>query len=116
MDYDYFENLHVHLSSARPVAYTSKDAREFRANYVDTYGDIPGTDGYYGLDVIKWLGGLLNTEGVDIRSGLGNKISDLDQEFQFTAIFAEDGETIHHYENQKIHVLRFADYKFEQVD
>lgn len=116
MDFDYFQNLHVHLSSARPVSYTSKDAREFRTNYVDTYGDIPGADGYYGLDVIKWLGGLLNTEGVDIRSGLGNKISDLDQEFQFTAIFAEDGETVHHYENQKIQILRFAEYKFEQVD
>lgn len=116
MDFDYFENLRVHLSSAQPVLFLSKDAVDFKNYYIAKFGDIPGSDAYYGLDVIKWLAGLLKTEGVNILTGLGSKLPGLDFDFNFTALFGEDGESIHHYENQAVHILRFRDYKFEQVD
>ncbi|MCB0686004.1 MAG: ABC transporter substrate-binding protein [Saprospiraceae bacterium] len=116
MDYDYFENLHVHLSSTRPVEYRSADAKALRSNFAEQYGDIPGTDTYYGMNVMKWIAQLLKTEGVDITTGLAREILDIDEEFQFVGVFGEDGESIHHYENQKVSIIRFVNYKFEEVD
>lgn len=116
MDFDYFENLQVHLSSARPVAYPSKDALGLKSHYISRFGDTPGSDAYYGLNVIKWLASLLKSEGVDIVAGLSRQVPDLDFDFNFTSIFGEDGESIHHYENQAVHILRFSNYEFEQVD
>lgn len=116
MDYEYFENLHVHLSSARPVDYISDDAKDFKAEYITRYGDLPGTDAFYGMNLIKWLGSLLKTEGTNITTGLGNNGMDLDEEFEFVAIFSDDGEFIHHYENQKVDIIRFADFQFQKVD
>lgn len=115
MDYDYFENLHVHLSSARPVEYTSQDARGFRTDYINRYGDLPGTDAFYGLNLLKWLGKLLKTEGVNIITGLGNELTGLDESFQFTAVY-DEGEFIHHYENQQVDIIRFNNYQFQKVD
>lgn len=116
MDYDYFENLHVHLSTARPAEYTSNDAKGLRSNYINRFGDTPGTEAYYGMNLMKWLGKLLASEGVLITNGLGKKIEGLDEEFDFVAIFGEDGESIHHYENQKVDIIEFSEYRFRKVD
>ncbi|NND34730.1 MAG: hypothetical protein HKN76_19240 [Saprospiraceae bacterium] len=116
MDYDYFENLSVHLSSARPARYVSQDSKSFTHSYYQKYGDLPGDDAYYGLNTIKWLAELLKVNGTDITSDLGIEVPDLDQRFELTAIFGDDGESIHHYENQFINILRFSEYRFEEVD
>jgi hypothetical protein len=116
MDYDYFENLDVHVSSARPVRYASEEAKALRNSFFQQYGDIPGDEAYYGLNLCRWLTHLLLTQGTDIRPALSTEVPVLDQDFQLTAVFSEDGESVHHYENQFIHILRFFEYKFEEVD
>lgn len=115
MDYEYFENLNVHLSSAKPFKYNTEDARGLRSSYFEGYGDLPGPDAFYGLDLIKWLAGQLQLSGTGFMQTLGTEIPNLDQEFAFVGIFGDDGESIHHFENQFVYMIKFVDYQFEDA-
>ncbi len=113
IDYDYFENLNVHFSSARPIHYRSEDDMGLKRNFFQKFGDIPGRDAYYGLDVIKWLANLLHSEGTNIVNGLGKEVGNINQKFEFLSILED--ELVHHIENGWISIVRFEDYEFEEV-
>ncbi len=116
MDYDYYENLNVHVSSAKPAVYDRPDDRRLRAYYFERLGSIPGTEVYYGKDLMVWLASLLQHHGTIITEGFTNSQAGLTtQQFEIGAVYGGDGETIDYYENRYLQILRFKDYKFRPV-
>ena len=116
MDYNYYENLNVHISLAAPLEYKTGAAGALKQSYFSRYGELPGDEAYYGMDVMRLVAGLLKSEGTMIVNGLGNWKSDSDYIFDFVAVFGEDGERIDHYENQHVQIVKFQDYRFVAAD
>ncbi len=117
MDFDYLENLEVHISSGKPVNFDDDRGRALRDRYFNSYGDLPTPEVYYGYDLMRWTMLLLEREGSRITNGLLEPVlADLHHTFEFTAVYGADGESVHHYENQFIRLYRFKDYNFEPAD
>jgi hypothetical protein len=115
MDYDYYENLNVHVSSAAPLSFNSEKARQIRNRFFEEYGDVPGSDTYYGVDVIHLVSFLLNKYGTNFTEGLENPIPPVYfHDFDFIQHY-NDQESIDYFENIYVDILEFEDYRFQRV-
>ena len=116
MDYDYYDNLDVHVSSTKPADYGQPDDRMLRSYFFERFGTLPGNDAFYGKDLMVWLTFLLHQYGTMISDGF-NAEDDIGstQKFAIGAVYGDDGETIDFYENRHVQILRFKDYRFQSV-
>ena len=117
MDYDYFENLHVHVSSAKPLSYDSPFDQQLRRHYFERVGELPGEDVFYGKDVMLWLSNLLSNAGTLITEGFTDASNGgSTQKFEMIGVLGDDGETIDYYENRFVRILQFHNYRFELAE
>ncbi len=117
MDFDYYENLNVHISSARPLRINSEKAKTFRKAYFSRYGAYPTDEAYFGMELIQLVSYLLQQNGTLIYEGFSDLgTQDFAHDFEFVQIFGEDGESIKYYLNQHLNLYRFINYRFEKVD
>ncbi|MDH3648045.1 MAG: hypothetical protein OEQ53_00085 [Saprospiraceae bacterium] len=117
MDFDYYENLNVHVSLARPLRIAGSDAAALRRSYFEQYGTFPTDEAYFGMDIMKLVSHLLKENGTLISEGFANLPLDrLSHEFDFTGVFGEDGESIDYYQNQHLKLYKFTNYRFEPIE
>lgn len=117
MDFDYYENLNVHISSARPLRMNSEKAKTFRKAYFDRYGAYPTDEAYFGMELMQVVSYLLSQNGTLIYEGFSDlRTQDFAHDFEFVQIFGEDGESIKYYLNQHLNLYRFINYRFEKVN
>ncbi len=116
MDYDYYESLHVHVSSAKPISFTSRVDKALQRYYFDTYGDIPSSEIYYGKDIAVWVSDLLRHAGTIISEGFSLPAPpNMSHQFEMVSVLGDEEEIIYH-ENRHVDVLKFEDYHFQAVD
>ncbi len=115
IDYDYLENLQVHITNNRPFTFDGAEATALRRHYYDTYGELAGPDAYYGADVIRWLGHVLHREGTLITNNLAGPTGGWHR-FSFRAQLMPGSEKVHFYENEALQIYRFGDYALRRVD
>jgi hypothetical protein len=125
VNYPYFENLKVHISSEFYTDKYAEDVRDFRENYFKTYNTIPGPEAFRGYDNMLYFGRMLQRHGTKFYEFF-NRAQD---EALYTTYNIEPvveiiennygrevyGEPIR-YENKYVHILKFEDFYFQPAD
>ena len=113
MDFNYYENLNVHVSTESPLKFQSDAAKRLKEAYFEQYGVLPSAEVHYGHDVMLLVTTLLREYGSLITNGLASIDQIGDHRFAFVSIFGADGERINHHENRYIQIVKFEDFRFE---
>ena len=123
VDYDFFEKLNVHVSSASYVDLNDEKVRQFRRKFFDTYGTVPTEDAFLGYDVMLYFGTMINKWGKDFSQNLDQQAYDvLHGRFEFDRVVLdpsrhkEDLKYFDQLENTFVNILRFKDYHFQPAD
>ncbi|MEZ4982609.1 MAG: ABC transporter substrate-binding protein [Saprospiraceae bacterium] len=121
VDYDYFEKLDLHVSSASYVNQNSAEVKVFKRNFFNKYNTVPSEEAFLGYDVMLYFGRMLKEYGTKFQPFLENENkSFLERDFHFEPII-EEGSTveepgrIEQFENKAIFILRYENYQFKPV-
>lgn len=124
VDYNYYENLSVHISSEFYIDPYITDIREFKRRYFDAYGKTPSAESYRGYDDMLYFGRLLNKRGTNFTAFFEEeKTPYFHTKFEFAPVSAEDqksrrGElpSTERMENKFVHILKFENFYFQPVN
>lgn len=123
IDYDLYETLNVHVSSALYIDVYDTDVREFRNKFYDQYGIVPNDEAFTGYDQTLYFGRLLMRDGPGFIQTLDvQKASGMSTSFEFQKVSdrpdAMDDRfaRFDRYENQFVHILVFRDYYFQPAN
>lgn len=128
VNFQYYEDLDLHVASEYYVNKNHKRVRRFEDNYFEAYGMPPRAYAFLGFDITLFFGRLLKEYGttfphfVQYASGKGY----FHTRFDFEPVYApkvldgpegvstEIAEPIR-YENNYLHLLHFEDYRLQPV-
>lgn len=123
VDYEFFEKLQVHVSSATYINQDDEKVKQFRRKFFDTYGTVPSEDAFLGHDVMLYFGKMLQKYGKDFPSRLDQEPFDiLHGRFQFERVVLdpsrqrENLNSFDQLENKFVYILKFQDYRFQPAD
>ena len=107
VDYKYINDFNVHLSSSRYLDYKADRTVDFIRNFRNEYNNDPGVYSYMGFDVMmQHLAGLLYF-GKGFASRLNYiQLDHLHTSFEYVTVGEGSG-----YENQRVFILAYEDYK-----
>ncbi len=120
ISYDYYEQLHVHISSASYINPMSENVRKFRIAYFDKYGTVPDLEAFIGYDVMLYFGRMIAKHGTYFQDRLDIERAeylqtkfDIIREVPLSAVLAEDYSKTNLFENKYVNILKFEDYYFQ---
>ena len=122
VDYNHFENLHVHVSSGSYVDPFSTDAQFFRRRYFEEYGEAPKEEAYLGYDVMRYFGKMLHKYGTKFQYWIDQEQQQqLHTRFEFDRVVkpsttGAENLPIEQFENKYVNILRFQDYQFQLAE
>jgi hypothetical protein len=123
IDYDFYEKLRVHVSSANYLDPDDERVRQFKQKFFDTYGTIPQEEAFLGYDVMRYFGKMLDKWGTEFPAKIDREPFDvLHGRFDFQRVVLEPEkhrEDLNYYdqlENKFVHILAFRDYHFLPAD
>lgn len=123
IDFEYFEKLNLHVSSASYIDDNDERVKQFKNKYFQSYGTVPNEEAFLGYDVMLYFGKMLAKYGKNFSQKLDVTPSDvLHGRFEFNRIVLypekhkEDLNYFDQMENTYVHVLRFHDYHLEIAD
>lgn len=126
IDYDYFENLNVHISSSSFVDPFSTEIQNFKRQFFDHYGTAPKDEAFLGYDVTLYFGRMLKKNGTRFQYFLDQNPGSgyLETQFQFEPVvnMTTGGDDkfstnkIERFENKYVNILKFDDYYFQLAD
>ena len=107
LDYKYINDFNVHLSSSRYLDYKADRTVDFIRSFRNEYKNDPGAYSFMGFDVMmQHLAGLLHF-GKGFASRLNYiQLDHLHTAFEYVTVGQGSG-----YENQRVFVLAYEDYK-----
>ena len=77
VDFEYYERLNVHVSSAFFVNKNDERIRQFNRKFFDTYAAVPKEEAYLGYDVMLYFGKMINKWGNDFATRLDQENFDV---------------------------------------
>jgi hypothetical protein len=123
IDYEYFEKLKVHISSATFVDEANPAVSVFKRKYFETFGMVPGEEAFLGYDIMNYFGKNLKEWGKELYAKIDSKrFSGLQSKFTFERIVLTPGkskENLNYYdqlENNFVYILRFSDFQFQPAE
>ncbi len=123
LDFEYFEKLHLHVSSAFYVDDNDERVRQFKQKYFQSYGAVPDEESFLGYDVMLYFGKLLAKHGKNFTQKLDVSPSDvLHGRFEFNRVVLdpsrhkEDLNYFDQLENTFVHILKFQDFHLQPAD
>ncbi len=123
IDFEYFEKLRLHVSSASYVDPNDERVRQFKQKYFDAYGTVPNDEAYLGYDVMLYFGRMLAKHGKDFSQKLDTQPSDvLHGRFEFSRLVLnpaqhkEDLDYFDQLENTFVHILKFQEFHLQPAD
>ncbi len=123
VDFEYYERLNVHVSSAFFVNKNDERIRQFNRKFFDTYAAVPKEEAYLGYDIMLYFGKMIHKWGNDFATRLDQENFDvLHGRFNFERIVLEPEkhrEDLNYYdqlENTFVHILKFKDYHFQPAE
>ncbi len=119
-EYEFFEKLHVRVSSNAYLDPLSPEVRNFRQRYFDAYGTAPDLAAVQGYDLLIYLGRMLKEYGRFFQFFLDvNPEQYLHTRYEFQAI-PSPGATVNdrlnqiaRFENAYVNILEFRDFQFQ---
>lgn len=123
LDFEYFEKLKLHVSSASYMDPNDERVKQFKQKYFQSYGTVPNDEAYLGYDVMLYFGKQLAKYGKDFPIKLDSRPSDVLQgRFDFQRSVADPAkhkEDLGYYdqlENQFVHILKFQEFHLQPAD
>ena len=120
IDYEFYQKLNVHVSSASYIDPTDERVRQFKQKFFDTYGTIPREEAYLGYDAMNYFGRMLNQFGKGFPKSIDREPYDvLHGRFEFERVVLqpedhrEDLDYFDQLENKFVHILQFRDFQFQ---
>lgn len=124
IDYDVYENLNLHISSAIFVDPYSPAVQSFKRNYYDRYGTAPEEQAFRGYDDMLYFGRMLKKHGtkfqffLDQEPGLGYLHTQFNIQKELTpeSMRPESkNEVIQKFGNKYVNILKFDQYYFQEA-
>ncbi len=124
VDYNYYENLSVHISSEFYIDLYKTDIRAFKKRYFDTYGKVPSAESYRGYDDMLYFGRMLNQRGTNFTAFFEEEQQAyFHTKFEFAPVAEETQNTRRNelpttkrIENKFVHILKFENFYFQPVN
>ncbi len=123
VDYEFYEQLKVHVSSSNYVNPRDPGVKQFRQSFFNTYGAVPTDEAFLGYDVMLYFGTMLKKYGKAFPPKLDAENYDLMQsKFRFEKVVLDpsrSSENLNYYdqiENKFVYILKFQDYNFQPSD
>jgi ABC-type branched-subunit amino acid transport system substrate-binding protein len=123
IDFEYFEKLQLHVSSASYVDDNDERVKQFKTKYFNSYGTIPNDEAFLGYDVMNYFGKQLARYGKDFSKKLDTQPSDvLHGRFEFSRVVTDPSmhkEDLDYYdqlENTFVHILKFQQFHLQPAD
>ncbi len=122
IDFDYYERLNIHVSSAVFVDAESYEVREFRRDYYNKTGTVPGTDAFLGYDLTLYFGRQLKEKGNSFIRQLD--VNPSSQGEYYHTVFQFEGDSpsgtdnfnnIDKFENKHVNILKFDNFGFQHT-
>lgn len=121
IEYDYFENLDVHLSKTSNIEKSSSAVRKFKADFYNNFGEVPTEEAYLGYDAMLYAGRMLSKYGTKFQTKteesnyqLLRRSFDFQPVLRYQSSGAELPPVIEQFENQEIYMIKFKDYQFQK--
>ena len=114
---DYLNSLHVHISKAAWVDYSSAEVKAFQQRFFEASGTIPDEDGFNGYDVTWFTGKMLGLYGLSFVQRLQEvQLKGFRGNIQFKPVYVNGGDGgVDYYENGFVHILRFDNLGYVPV-
>lgn len=124
IDFDYYENLNVHVSSGAFVDSYNPEVRLFKQRYFDRYKTPPTDEAVLGYDVTLYTGRMLQKYGTKFPLSLELETNTpyLQSSFMFERVVNNpplndsDMNQVDYFENKHVHILKFDNYYFQPAD
>jgi len=120
VDYNYYENLQLYISSANHLDTYAPDVKEFRQRFYQKYGTLPNQQAFMGYDDMLYFGRMLDEYGTKFHLFLDREDEELlHVRFQFEPVVdspsgrLESFRQFDRYENKFVYILGFEDYHYE---
>ncbi len=111
LEIDYLQQLNIHLVVSEFIDVNRPEVIQFEGKFKEAYNLIPEKFSYLGYDVGLYYLKLMNDFGLNFEvMFLGMQEKMLSRNFEFFKTGIESG-----YENHSIFLVRYRDYKLEQV-
>ncbi len=121
IDLNYYEKLNVHISHFQYFALDDPKLRQFKRDFLNTYGSLPEEAAYLGHDVVRYFGNALWEYGTHFQDKMLPSEQLLHTRFDFEPVViptttGAENNPVEQYENKFIYILKFQDYHFQVVD
>lgn len=124
IDFDYYENLNVHVSSGTFVDSYNPNVRLFKKKYFERFNTPPADEAVLGYDVTLYTGRMLQKYGTKFQYSVEKEedTSYLQSSFMFERVLNNptfndnDLGKIDYFENKFVHILKFDNYYFQPAD
>ncbi|MFT4758438.1 MAG: ABC-type branched-subunit amino acid transport system substrate-binding protein [Paraglaciecola sp.] len=123
IDFDYYENLNVHVSSGSFVDSYNPEVRLFKKKYFERFKIAPEDEAVLGYDVTMFTGRMLQKYGTKFPLSLDQEEA---KYLQSSMLFApvlnnptfndNDVNRVDYFENKYVHILKFDNYYFQPAD
>ncbi len=123
IDFEYYEKLHLHVSSASYVDDNDERVKQFKKKFFDSYGTVPNEEAFLGYDVMLYFGKMLAKYGKTFTSKLDSSPFDvLHGRFEFNRVVLypeKHKEDLNYYdqlENTFVNILKFQNFHLQPAD
>ncbi|MEN0046834.1 MAG: ABC transporter substrate-binding protein [Bacteroidota bacterium] len=124
-DYNYYENLNVHISSEYYTDNYDEAVREFRQSYYDEFSTIPSAEAFRGYDNMLYFGRMLKKHGTRFYEFFDREVrNSLHTTYSLQPILTVQKDSYgrettgdpERFENQFVHILKFEDFYFQPAE
>ncbi len=123
VDFEFFERLQVHLSSASFLNKNDERLRQFQREFLEKYGTVPREEAFLGYDIMRYFGSMTAQYGRDFTGRIDAMPYDVMLgRFEFSRVVLEPEkhrEQLNYFdqlENKFVHILKFQDYHFQPAE
>ena len=112
LDFEYLNNLSLHLPSNTYIDYSNVSTQYFVKNYRAKYKTEPETYVFQGFDITYAFVSLLQKEGTGFLKNLSeNKFQGISSNYQFAQYPADSG-----FENRFVYILKYSEYQLQKAN
>ena len=122
IDFEYYDNLEVHVSSSNYLNPMSAEVQAFKKSFFDRFGLVPNEEAFLGHDVALYFGRMLAKHGTKFQYFLNQDPQDLlHTRFEFGEVKISNSVQdianlpIQKFENKYLNILKFQDFQFQPV-
>jgi hypothetical protein len=122
IDFNLFQNLHIHLTSSYFTDGTKWAVKDFQRNYFQRYGQLPARESYLGYDVTLYACRMLLKYGTRFQYATDEKaFPGLHTSFEIEPLpmpgySGRDFPPVRQFENKYVNLLKFSDFQYILVD